>query len=66
METNNVEMVPEVMEVKTAGINGTEVLCCAALGTFLTEVVLIPVCKKVVSKIKSCKKPELQAVEDEE
>lgn len=63
METNNVEMTPEVVEF--TGLTKGQALIRGAFGGLIAALV-IEGTKWAWSKRKSCRKPELQIVEDEE
>lgn len=63
METNNVEMTPEVAEF--TGLTTGQALLRGFLGGLFAAAVTEGA-KWILSKRKSCRKPELQIVEDEE
>ena len=68
METNNVEMTPEVetktTTIETNGFVGAVMFVGSVLA--IVDIVLIPTGKWIKSKIDNCRKPKLQVVEDEE
>lgn len=66
METNNVEMTPEVVEVNSTGMTYGKVVAIAVAVDLIVEHAVIPAIKWAGSKFKGLRKPKLQAVEDEE
>lgn len=68
METNNVEMTPEVVEtgkvIECNGFVGAVMLVGAALAW--GHVIVVPGLKWAKAKISNLRQPKLQIVEDEE